>query len=177
MDNQATESADLTTNEAAALFAEVLDPKESGIEKPEEKGRSVEAEENTDDNQEEQVKEPNETEGEEEPTFTVKIDGKEVEVKLSELKNGYQRQADYTKKTTAVAEQRKAAEVETQKANQERAEYSQKLSFYIQNLQNVVEEQSKTDWQRLEIQGYWARPVGSDHPRRRAFDGQAQQYF
>lgn len=38
--------------------------------------------------------------------FTVKIDGKDVEVTQEELLNGYQRQADYTRKTTEIAQQR-----------------------------------------------------------------------
>lgn len=39
--------------------------------------------------------------------YTVKVDGSEVEVSLDELRNGYQRQQDYTKKTQEVAEMRK----------------------------------------------------------------------
>lgn len=39
----------------------------------------------------------------EEPVYTVKVDGDEQEVTLSELQNGYQRQADYTRKTQQVA--------------------------------------------------------------------------
>jgi hypothetical protein len=32
------------------------------------------------------------------PSYTVKVDGEEFEVTLDELRNGYQRQADYTRK-------------------------------------------------------------------------------
>ena len=39
----------------------------------------------------------------EEPVYTVKVDGNEQEVSLSDLQNGYQRQADYTRKTQQVA--------------------------------------------------------------------------
>jgi hypothetical protein len=42
-----------------------------------------------------------------EPSFTVKVDGQEVEVAQSELVAGYQRQADYTRKTQQLADQRK----------------------------------------------------------------------
>lgn len=48
--------------------------------------------------------------------FTVIIDGKEVSVKGDELKSGYMRQRDYTKKTQELAEQRKALEAEYAKA-------------------------------------------------------------
>lgn len=40
----------------------------------------------------------------------VTVDGEEVEVPVSELPNGYQRQADYTRKTQALAEERRQAE-------------------------------------------------------------------
>tara|TARA_R100000963_G_C4620647_1_gene88232 strand:- start:41 stop:736 length:696 start_codon:yes stop_codon:yes gene_type:complete len=38
--------------------------------------------------------------------YSVKIDGVEKEVSLEELKNGYQRQADYTRKTQELASER-----------------------------------------------------------------------
>ena len=43
-------------------------------------------------------------------TYRVKVDGEEVEVTLDELQKGYSRTQDYTRKTQALAEQRKAAE-------------------------------------------------------------------
>jgi hypothetical protein len=43
---------------------------------------------------------------EDQPKFTVTIDGTEVEVTLDELRNGYSRQADYTRKTQALAAER-----------------------------------------------------------------------
>lgn len=51
---------------------------------------------------------------EEEPSFTINLDGKEHEVSLSELRDGYLRQADYTRKTQAFAEQRKALDTQTE---------------------------------------------------------------
>ena len=38
-------------------------------------------------------------ESSEEPAYTVKVDGSEMEVTLDELLRGYQREADYTRKT------------------------------------------------------------------------------
>ena len=46
------------------------------------------------------------TEASEEPSYTVKIDGEEHQVTLDELQKGYQRQADYTRKTQEVASER-----------------------------------------------------------------------
>ena len=48
-------------------------------------------------------------ENEEQPTgdlHTVKVDGEEQQVSLDELRNGYQRQADYTRKTQELASER-----------------------------------------------------------------------
>ena len=82
-------------------------------------------------------------------TFTVKIDGKEVEVSLDELKNGYQRQSDYTQKTMAAAEQRKTAEAAIQQAQQERQEYHSKLQRMAVQLEGAIEQQSQIDWPAL----------------------------
>ena len=46
------------------------------------------------------------TEVPEEPAYTVKIDGEEEQVSLEELQQGYQRQADYTRKTQEIAAER-----------------------------------------------------------------------
>ena len=46
------------------------------------------------------------TEVPEEPAYTVKIDGEEEQVSLEELHQGYQRQADYTRKTQEIAAER-----------------------------------------------------------------------
>ena len=46
------------------------------------------------------------TEVQQEPAYTVKIDGEEQQVSLEELQNGYQRQADYTRKTQEIAVER-----------------------------------------------------------------------
>lgn len=43
-------------------------------------------------------------------TFKVKVDGEELEVTLDEALKGYQRQADYTRKTQELASQRQQAE-------------------------------------------------------------------
>tara|TARA_R110002050_G_scaffold35651_4_gene89447 strand:+ start:74 stop:787 length:714 start_codon:yes stop_codon:yes gene_type:complete len=46
------------------------------------------------------------TEVTQEPGYVVKIDGEEQQVSLEELQNGYQRQADYTRKTQEIAVER-----------------------------------------------------------------------
>lgn len=147
-DNLATEPIDV--HQATSIFANILEPKtNAAVEKAEEEPAQVEVEEVEEVEAEEEVEEVEEAEVEEEPKFTVKVDGKEIEVNLAELKNGYQRQADYTRKTTAVAEQARTVEAEIQKTQQERSQYIEKLNTYAQNLQTVVQQQSAIDWSNL----------------------------
>lgn len=56
-----------------------------------------------------------------EETYTVKIDGVEQQVTLEEMKNSYMRNADYTKKTTELAEQRKALQARAEAREAEAA--------------------------------------------------------
>lgn len=59
-----------------------------------------------------------EAEADADPVFTVEIDGKDAEVPASELIKGYQRQSDYTRKTTELAEYRKGLDAEHQRLSQ-----------------------------------------------------------
>ncbi len=61
-------------------------------------------------------------------TFTVKIDGEDQAVTLDELTAGYSRQADYTRKTMALSEDRKAFEAERQDTTQQREAYAEALT-------------------------------------------------
>jgi hypothetical protein len=76
---------------------------------------------------------PDEEQAVEPPKFTIKVDGKDVELTADEMAEAYKgqlRQADYTKKTMEAAEQRKAAEAEVAKARQERETYATKLETF-----------------------------------------------
>lgn len=87
-------------------------------------------------------------------TATVVIDGKEVQVPFEEVVKGYQRQADYSRKTQALAEERNAfAEVraqhdaETKQVAQERGQYK----VLLEQLQGALKqlEPQEPDWQEL----------------------------
>lgn len=144
MDNPSTESSQspLNTDQAASLFAEMLDPER---EQPEQQAEGAEPAAPT----EETPAEPQEAEQQDEPTYTVTIDGKEVEVPLSELKNGYQRQSDYTRKTMEAAELRKQAEAETMRAHQERQAYAANLQKMQAQLEGALQQQQQTNWEEL----------------------------
>jgi len=73
------------------------------------------------------------------PSFTVKVDGKNVEVTLEELQKGYSREADYTRKTMQVSEERRAFQAEAELVRTERQQYSQLLgSLQAQLQQNAA---------------------------------------
>lgn len=83
-------------------------------------------------------------EGEEETDqyeFTIKVDGKETAVKLNreELIESIQKSVDYTNKTMAVAEERKAVIAERQKAEANRTQYEQALQAQQANLSAFAE--------------------------------------
>lgn len=88
------------------------------------------------------------TEEQEQPqVFSVKVDGKEVEVTLDELQKGYSRTQDYTRKTQQIAEARKQTDAELQAVRAEREQYAQLLSALESQVQQVA--QPNIDWDRL----------------------------
>lgn len=92
---------------------------------------------------------PDETEAEvtepEEQTFTVKVDGETVEVPLSELLSGYSRTSDYTRKTQALAEDRKATDAELKAIRDERQQLAKKLEA----LEAALPDEPNIDWEKL----------------------------
>jgi hypothetical protein len=90
-------------------------------------------EEPSEDQSEEDEQEPEKED--EQQTFTVKVDGKKVSVTLDELQAGYQRFADYSRKTEQVALVRKQVEQETQAVRAERQQYAQLLGALQAQLQ------------------------------------------
>ena len=131
-------SESLDVNQAASAFEGMM-------------GESEEAEQGQAEGQPEYQQETDEVEYSEEeseeqpkPRYKVKASGEEVEVELDELIKGYQQGTDYTKKSQALAEQRKAIEAERshlEYVKQERQAYAQKLqaldSFLTQQHQGV----------------------------------------
>ncbi len=81
--------------------------------------------------------------------YTVKVDGEEVEVSLDELRNGYQRQADYTRKSQSLAEQRKAYEANLQAVQNERSQYATLLGNMAQNQNAELQRFANTNWAEL----------------------------
>jgi hypothetical protein len=108
----------------------------------------VQDDESNEETTEEQSELEEETEEEEQPTevYTVKVDGKEVEVTLDELQKGYSRTQDYTRKTQQIAETRKAVEAEAGAIRAEREQYAQLLGALKQQLEST---EAPVDMDRL----------------------------
>lgn len=104
---------------------------ESEEEGDEPKTEETESEEDepseTDTEETPETEEPDDNKTEKPDLFSVKIDGKEEQVTLDELKKGYSREGDYTRKTQALAEQRKQVEADHAEVRQHRETYAQQL--------------------------------------------------
>ena len=129
VETEATEEVSAQDMESESVQAEAENPD------------GLTADDLVDDTQEE----VNETPG----TYTIKVDGKDVEVTLDELQAGYSRQADYTRKSQVLAEQRKQAEEELAATQQERQRYISQLEQFNTQADSKLNELKSTDWTRL----------------------------
>jgi hypothetical protein len=138
MSENTNPNGSVSVNEAASAFLSLMDsPTEEAKAQPEvdqqeseevEYSAESETEDYTDENAEETEYQEEETE--EPQRFKVKVDNEELEVTLEELQQGYSRTKDYTKKTQALAETRKAVEADKariEEAKQLRDTYAQRL--------------------------------------------------
>ena len=152
----------MSVDEASNALSQLLGPDEGQAE-PEDEAQlssdeddaaSVDEEldtqddESSDETTDEQSEDSDEAEEDEQPqVFSVKVDGKEIEVTLEELQQGYSRTQDYTRKTQQIAETRKAVEAEAAAIRAEREQYAQLLGALQQQLESAGEQ--PIDWDRL----------------------------
>lgn len=109
---------------------------DSDDDESEDDGESEDDDESDEEEQEPQLK-----------TVKVKVDGEEIDVTLDELKSGYSRTKDYTKKTQELANQRKAFEAEASAIREEREVYGQLLNQMQQQIQ--ASQGQEPDWDML----------------------------
>jgi hypothetical protein len=116
---------------------------------------------------------------------SVKVDGQESQVKLADLLKGHQQEADYTRKTQALAEQRKAWEQQETQAKQAVTQHLERAQA-LGNLahQQLLAEFQAVDWNGLRAQrpDEWAAKNLEFNQRAQAIqqhlaqvDGQRQQ--
>lgn len=112
------------------------------VDEPQEEAQEESFEASSDDEYIDESAEETVEQESEEPevkTFRVKVGNEEVEVSEDELLKGYSRTADYTKKTQALAEAKKAVEADmaqVEEAKKLRDTYSQRLQYIEQLLQS-----------------------------------------
>lgn len=99
---------------------------EESVEEVDELEDEIDASDLQDEEADADEEEPDDAE-DDQPRYTLEVDGEEIEVTLDEMRNGYLRQADYTRKTQAVAETRKEIEQAQAEAAQRREEYATRL--------------------------------------------------
>jgi hypothetical protein len=131
MDTNPQGSGPLDVNSAANAFLGLMGPEEGEQPTPEAQQQETEV-----------VVE--QQEAEETPRYRVKAAGEEREVSLDDLIKSYQLGTDYTQKTQALAEQRKAIEAEkaaVEQAKQLRDQYAQRLEL----IEKVLSEQNKSE--------------------------------
>jgi len=122
-----------------------LEQPQSAPEEPEQQEAAAEdySDEPTGESEQESEAQEESEEQPEQPKYRVKAAGEEREVTLDELIRGYQLEADYTKKTQSLAEERKTVESEKARiaeANQLRDQYSQRLQMVEQMLAQQPQE-------------------------------------
>lgn len=86
---------------------------------------------------------------------TVTVDGKTEELPLAEVVKGYQRQADFTRKTQALAEDRRTFASERDAVKAERDQYGELLGALQTKLGQLADLEKEPDWEAL----YQADPL------------------
>jgi DNA-binding NarL/FixJ family response regulator len=150
--NPADGSESTTASDPVDMISSLLEPDYPPTRKPErpEPGPEDPPEEPDEEEEQEAAVQP-----EEEPeTFVVKIDGKEARVTREELLNGYQRQADYSRKTAAIAEEKRQAQELAQSVHAERQHYSQQLEQVALVLQQNLPAMPPEHMLQTDLAGY-----------------------
>lgn len=137
-DNQAPEDADALPPEGDEPEGDEPESDVDDGEAPDDLTDDGESEPDDEDGQDEPENQPIED-------LEVEVDGQKV--KVDELKKGYLRQSDYTRKTQQVAEARKALETELESIRVERSQYEQLLPALQQQLHQLANQEP--DWDAL----------------------------
>lgn len=155
------ENGSLSLRDAASAFGQLMEPKQvtpeaetnEAVGESEASAEDVVLEdtseefvsEDSSEDPEASFDETNEQESEDgSQTYTVRVDGEEVNVTIDELLSGYSRTQDYTRKTMALADERKALEGELSQIRQERAQLTQVLEQI-----DVQDQEQEPNWEAL----------------------------
>jgi hypothetical protein len=153
-------SPELTVGSAADAILGLMGAEEgSEQEQPELQAEANDSEAESDESYDEsEVEQEDEQDEQEEPqTFRVKAAGEEREVTLDELIKSYQLGTDYTKKSQAVAEERKVVEAERQRIEEARYlrdQYAERLQIIEQMLNQQPEGENLDELKERDPIGY-----------------------
>jgi hypothetical protein len=118
------------------------------IEQPEPETANTEEMEQIEDASQDETSEPID-----EPKYTVKVNGEEIEVTLDELQKGYMMQADYSRKTAEVSEKRKALEAKESQINEKLSEAEQLIQFELDELKS----EDMLELKEYDPESYWKK--------------------
>ena len=127
-------AAEATEKDAVSMFEDYLAPKDTEESPEPEAAEQADAEPEEEEVAEDAAEDESEADTEEDaetepesPAPVITLDDGTV-LTADEVKKSYLRQADYTRKTTAVAELRKATEADQAKVSEERSTYAARLT-------------------------------------------------
>ena len=148
---------DTGMRDATQVFANLIDPPEEDTQEDGETSATEteeveEAETQSDDEQsesDESADDEQSEDAEDEPRYRVKIAGEEVEIPLSEALKGYQRQADYTRKTEELARLRRESEARAEQELTQLRQERQYIESVLQQVNALQPQEEPIDWQRL----------------------------
>lgn len=143
-DDQAEGEEDLAEDEAQEEPEEESDEDDSDEHDEAEEDDEGEEDDEDDDSEPREI-DPN-------TKVRVKVDGEEREVTFDELRAGYSRTQDYTRKTQEVAQQRQEVEKEKEQVLQQQQQWSELLGTFQQRLQATLSGRTEAEWQQLKQQ-------------------------
>ena len=95
---------------------------------------------------------PNEAAEGDDALYTVKIDGKDVQLTQAQIADAYKnglKEKDYRQKTMALSDERKQAQAAAQQAEAQRNHYAMQVQQGAQQLATLVQLQDQTNWDQL----------------------------
>jgi len=170
----------LTVDQAASSLLGMMNAEEASQEQTESHESDqveAQAEESYEESYESEDSEEEEQE-QEQPRYRVKVDGQEYDVTQDELVKGYQREADYTKKTQNLAEQRKAVEAEksaVEQAKQLRDTYAQRLQIIEQALRSQTPSEDLDALKEVDPIGYAVKVAENSEKEKQLYAIRAEQ--
>lgn len=144
-------------SEAASAFEAILSGEAGKTDKPEEEETAqneleasetaddAEAEDSEDESSDDEAEDKAEEDKSAETVITLEIDGQEVKFTQDELKSSVLRQADYTRKTQALAEERKQFQSVVEQAVEQEKVYAQLLPVMVQRMQQFLPQPPSSD--------------------------------